>query len=770
VTLSSRPGLSIRAYLATLIAVTLLPLIVVLGIGLKEALDRARERAWDTALQATVGAADSVDRDLENLIIAGSTLAVSGELERGDYAELQRQALRVRDLVHAELIVKDPSGRQLVNTRLPWGSPLPTSLRPNDVRAIETRQPVVSNIFIAAVTGAPAVDIAIPVIHHGVVTHVINLAFDPQRIVDILVAQGLPEAWTLTVIGDDDRIVARSVHPEQSIGERPSATFLHNATGDRGVYPGVTLEGTPTLSAYSRLQVANWRAAFGVPRAVVEAPFWQEARTVALAALAALAVSVAFAMWLGRSLIRGVGEIATATDRIGRAPRLALRGTAIREVNAVAVALEATSKQLHDQALALAEFNRRLEREVHDATRELAEGNERLRAEIAARESAEHDLRQAQKMEAIGQLTGGIAHDFNNMLTIILNSLRLLKRRLERGDHDVDRFADSAIQGASRAADLTARLLAYGRRQPLAPQAIDVNKTVAAMGEMLRRTIPETVEIETILAGGLWRAYADPQGVENAIINLAINARDAMPRGGKLTIETSNAHLDDGYAANHADVVAGQYVMIGLTDTGTGMAPEVLEHAFEPFFTTKGLASGSGLGLSQVYGFIKQSEGHVKIYTEIDHGTTVKIYLPRAPADAKPAPVEEPKPIPAPATHGTILVVEDDPLVRDVTVGILRELGYTTLSADGARGALALLAVHPEVALLLTDVVMPEMNGRELADEACRRRPDLKVLFTTGYTRNAIIHGGILDPGRHLVTKPHTVETLARKLDELLRP
>jgi CheY-like chemotaxis protein len=375
-----------------------------------------------------------------------------------------------------------------------------------------------------------------------------------------------------------------------------------------------------------------------------------------------------------------------------------------------------------------------------------------------------------QKIEAIGHLTGGIAHDFNNMLAIVMSALRLLQRRLDRGDTDVQKYVDGAMQGAERAASLTARLLAFSRQQTLAPEIIDSNKLIAAMDEMLRRTIPESIQIETVLAGGLWQTHADPQGLENAIINLVVNARDAMPDGGKLTIETANGLLDDAYAASHPDVKAGQYVMIAVTDTGTGMPSEIISRVFDPFFTTKPVGLGTGLGLSQIHGFIKQSGGHVAIYSEIGQGTTVKLYLPRL-ADAERSVVRRPDAVVAPrAANGeTILVVEDQPDVRRMTVEVLHELGYATLEAGTGTEALALLDSSPEIALLLTDVVMPGMNGRQLADEAQLRRPGLAVLFTTGYTRNAIVHHGILDPGVHVIIKPHTFEALAQKISELLR-
>ncbi|GAM97854.1 two-component sensor histidine kinase [alpha proteobacterium U9-1i] len=393
----------------------------------------------------------------------------------------------------------------------------------------------------------------------------------------------------------------------------------------------------------------------------------------------------------------------------------------------------------------------------------------RLRDEAAERAAAQDQVTHLQKVEAVGQLTGGIAHDFNNMLAIIIGSLNMAQRRLSQGDGKIDKFLDSAQEGARRAAELTARLLAFSRRQTLSPQVLDINKLVISTSELLRRTLGERVEIETVLSGGLWRVHADVGQIESSIVNLAVNARDAMPNGGKLTIETANTDLDERYARAHAEVTAGQYVMVSITDTGVGMAPDVVARAFDPFFTTKQVGKGTGLGLSQLFGFVKQSGGHVKIYSEVGEGTTVRVYLPRytgaEQAVEQRAAASEPR---VGSASERILVVEDDAGVREVSVSALRELGYSVLEASGGAEALRLLDANEHIALLFTDVVMPEMGGRVLAEEAVRRRPELKVLYTTGYTRNAVVHHGILDPGTAYLPKPFTLEQLASKVREVL--
>jgi len=399
------------------------------------------------------------------------------------------------------------------------------------------------------------------------------------------------------------------------------------------------------------------------------------------------------------------------------------------------------------------------------------------REQANALHQTETALRQAQKMDAIGQLTGGVAHDFNNMLAIIIGSLNLVQRQLDcdhPNDSIVRKFLNSALEGADRAAVLTSRLLAFSRQQALNPAPLDANKMVSSMSELLRRTLGEPVQIETVLAGGLWMTRTDPPQLENAILNLALNARDAMAAkgGGRLTIETANASLDEAYAAQHEDVSAGQYVQIAVSDSGSGMPPEVVARAFDPFFTTKPAGQGTGLGLSMVHGFVKQSGGHIKIYSEPGQGTTIKLYLPRWFGSMEPhaGVAAGPNVLPMGTLNEIILVVEDEERVRRVSVEALRELGYTVLHAAGGQDALEMLEANPAIVLLFTDIVMSGMNGAQLTAEALRRRPDLKVLYTTGYTRNAVVHNGVLDSGVHLLNKPFTLERLATKVREVLGP
>ncbi|WP_093117699.1 PAS domain S-box protein [Salinihabitans flavidus] len=387
--------------------------------------------------------------------------------------------------------------------------------------------------------------------------------------------------------------------------------------------------------------------------------------------------------------------------------------------------------------------------------------------DISERLQLEDRLRQAQKMEAVGQLTGGVAHDFNNLLTIVLGNAEALSENLERQPR-LYAMAEMTANAALRGGELTSRLLAFSRKQTLEPRVLDVSQLIQRMDSLLRRTLPENIEIEIVRSGGLWKTQIDPGQLESALLNLALNARDAMPEGGALTIEMANATLDDEYVTSELDVEAGQYVLIVVTDTGPGIPPEFVGRVFEPFFTTKELGQGTGLGLSMVYGFVKQSGGHIRVYSEIGEGTSFKLYFPRSwakedgiqfnSADRKFAGGEE-----------TILVVEDDGLVREHVVAQLRGLGYRIFQASAGAEALEILQQVSEIDLLFTDVVIRGgMGGRAVADAARQLRPDIKVLYTSGYTENSIVHNGKLDPGVELLSKPYRREQLALKLRKVL--
>ena len=387
--------------------------------------------------------------------------------------------------------------------------------------------------------------------------------------------------------------------------------------------------------------------------------------------------------------------------------------------------------------------------------------------DISEKRLLEDRLRQSQKMEAVGQLTGGVAHDFNNLLTIIMGNAEILDEELADLPH-LQALARMSLGAADRGADLTNRLLAFSRKQALKPQVLDVAQLIQGMDGLLRRTLPENINIEVVRSGGLWRIEADASQLEAALLNLAVNARDAMPDGGSLTIEMANAMLDDDYVTTEPDVRPGQYVVIIVTDTGTGMPPNVVTQVFEPFFTTKDVGKGSGLGLSMVFGFVKQSEGHVRVYSELGEGTAIKLYFPRTRTAQDSAPVVRSRQKIEGGTE-TILVVEDDASVREYVKAQLRALGYNVIEASSGAEAMKVLEQAASIDLLFTDVVMPGgMGGRALAEAANKLRPSLKILYTSGYTENSIVHHGRLDQGVKLLNKPYRREILAAKVREVL--
>lgn len=426
-----------------------------------------------------------------------------------------------------------------------------------------------------------------------------------------------------------------------------------------------------------------------------------------------------------------------------------------------------------DAEASLQEHATSLERQVRhriraeEQLRQLNESLEaRVEAEIAERHQAERALQQAQKMEAIGQLTGGVAHDFNNLLQVVSGNLQLLSKDMA-GNEQAQRRLANALAGVNRGAKLASQLLAFGRRQALEPRVINIARFIGGMDDLLRRSLGEAVEVEVVTSGGLWNTYADPTQVENALLNLAINARDAMSGSGKLTIEMGNAALDQEYARNHQEVLPGQYVMLAVTDTGSGMRPEILDKVFEPFFSTKPEGKGTGLGLSMVYGFVKQSGGHVKIYSEVDQGTTVRIYLPRSVADEDREVAVHNGPVVGGSE--TVLVVEDDEQVRSTVVETLSDLGYSVLTAKDAQAGLNVIESGVPIDVIFTDVVMPgPLKSSEMARRAKERLPGVAVLFTSGYTENSIVHGGRLDPGVELLSKPYSREALARRLRHVI--
>ncbi|MCF4996771.1 response regulator [Pseudomonas syringae] len=434
-------------------------------------------------------------------------------------------------------------------------------------------------------------------------------------------------------------------------------------------------------------------------------------------------------------------------------------------VSLVTTALRGRRRQYEarDRLIDLSDSERRLQSTLETLEQQVEERTAQLRHN-------EEILRQSQKMEAVGQLTGGIAHDFNNMLTGIIGSLELLRRRIARGrTDDLESLIDLGVTSANRAASLTHRLLAFSRRQSLDSKAVQMNALVLSMDELLQRSLNESIHLEMRLGEPLWVAKADPNQLESALLNLVINARDAMPNGGKLVVETANQVLDAQFTAAYSNLEPGDYVMLSVSDSGCGMPESVINRAFDPFFTTKPIGQGTGLGLSMIYGFSKQSGGHVSIDSEIDQGTTVKLYLPRFIGEDVPQETFDTLQAPHAKDGETVLIVEDDPAVRVLVSAVLSELGYAFVEAGDADSAVPILDSSQRIDLLISDVGLPGMNGRQLAEIGRQLRPDLKVLFITGYAEHAAVRGGFLDSGMQMITKPFTFDLLTAKVREMIR-
>lgn len=758
---------SVRFFLLSIVLVAALPPFGFSIFLLLRYADTQRTQAESELIDSAEGVARAIEAEFATALATLNVLKQATALDRDDMEAFRRRLAATTFDTGRIFALIDMSGRRVISTAPSPREPLSSEETGTLIAAIRQQSPYLSDVTRDSGSNEVFAYIGVPVMRDGAIRWALVTFLYGERFRDVILWPGVPDNWIVSIVDSHGTHLRRSHLNEKFAGHSLVPDLVkHMADKKTGVLRTTSLEGITLISTVAYAPFSGFAAAVGLPLEQLEAPVRESLWGVSLAGVLTGTAALVLAFFVARILDRGFLTLHRSARNLDRGEAVVDdTHSMIREVNEVVTAMSQVSHNLVERTKALAELTNSLETQVADRTTELV-------AEMKRREESEVQLAQLQRIEAIGKLTGGIAHDFNNMLAVIISSLELMRRRLSRGDTDVNRLIDSAMKGADNAANLTQRLLAFSRQQALDPQVVDCNKLVAGMSEILYHTIPETIEIETVLAGGLWRTHIDRRGLENAILNLAVNARDAMPEGGKLTIETANAHLDEGYADDHADVSAGQYVMLAVTDTGVGMSEEVRERVFEPFFTTKGTGQGTGLGLSQVHGFIKQSGGHIMIYSEIGQGTTVKLYLPRLVKDVQEredAPAHG-DPIPRSKKRQLVLVAEDEEAVRRGTVSMLEELGYAVLEAESGVEALEKIDSHPEIALLITDVVMPGMNGRQLADEAAKRRPDLRVLFSTGYTRNAIVHHGTLDPGVHLINKPFTLGTLARKIMTLLGP
>lgn len=764
-----RIAISTRTVLVALVVAVLLPVMLFSGILLhRYAASEARGTAT-TSLDMAQRTSLAVDRQISGILTAIEVLATSNSLTRGDIDSFLREAGAARKVVGGNIVLRLPDGKQIANLRAPPDTNAPQTVSPAlRKEVVDDRGRYVSGLLLRP-DGEKVVVLTVPVVRNDAVTYMLSLAITSNELSRAVTDASIPAGWIVTLIDRDDVIIARNRENERFVGQKLTAEIGSHIKSNFGTWEGHTMDGQPVIAGFNRSGLTGWRVAVGGPKGALEQAFGRSFTALTLFGFFMLTLSLAAAFWLSTYIAQPLRSLAVYGAAMRPGPPEVALDTPIREIgqlrDAMAEAFTAAGereKERNAALLALQNLNQVLEKRIRERTAELEALNASLIAEMRQRESAEAKLQQLQKMEVVGQLTGGIAHDFNNMLAVITASLNLLQRRLVRGDGDVLPLADAAIEGANRAAALTQRLLAFSRQQPLSPKVLDPNKMVREMGDLLRRTLGEDIRLETVLTDGLWLVDADESQLENAILNLAVNSRDAMPAGGRLLIETENLHVD----ANHEWLPEGAYASITVTDTGSGMSDEIMGRALEPFFTTKGIGKGTGLGLSQIYGFVSQSGGYVRIFSALGQGTSVRLCLPRSTA-AVTAKVEAARRPPR-VGNERVLVVEDEAKVREATVGAVRELGYDVLEAAGAAHALRLLDANPDVALLFTDIVMPDMNGHALAAEALRRQPDIRVLFTTGYTPGVILSEAASTIDRPCLPKPFSLEELADKISEAL--
>jgi signal transduction histidine kinase/ActR/RegA family two-component response regulator len=896
----------VRFYLILLVFTLVAPGTVFTGYLVERLAEEQRSRTIAHSTQAARDVTADLEREIQGLIRVTETIGLLPPLAQGNLEAFQDAAAEIARQFGVNVLLTSPEGRQLINTRLPYGAKLPehsalygTPFRP----ATDSTVPQVSGLFRGLVSGKLIFNITLRVNYPGQPERLLHLSVEPGRLTDALAQQHLPEPWILVVADTAGTILAR--WPEQAgyVGSSVSDTWRQHAVGAEGSWLSESRDGMPVRTAYVRMKTTDWVVAVAVPKQVLDGPANWLFGTVGAFGAMTLGAGLFLAFIIGGRLSRAIGRLELAGAALAHAEKVPALTTGVSEVDRVGAILEEASRTQREQAAALRESEARLslaqriggigsfdcdlrtdetvvsetfaalmgmpgraqvvrysdtlalihpddrpavrnainaavrhgdgyqisyrlvradDRRVRTMTaraeitrdrsgvayrvvgavQDVTEWRETqaklqtlndalearvqertaaLEAEGARRAEVEARLRQAQKMEALGQLTGGIAHDFNNLLTVIIGNLDAMMGAVDATDNRDGRLRrriEMALEGARRAAQLTHRLLAFGRRQPLDPRSVDVNRLVAGVSDILRRTLGATIAVEIVYEPALWPVFADANQLENALLNLTLNARDAMSDGGRLTIETANVLLDDPAAPDQTDMAAGEYVLLSVSDTGCGMPPEVLERAFEPFFTTKESGKGSGLGLSMVYGFVHQSGGHARIYSEPGEGTSVKLYLPRA-ADAAAGssgcsaadPDETPGPLPRALPGETVLLVEDNEAVRRYAAEALAGLGYAVLEAGTGSEAVevAKRTAGRRLDLLFTDVVLPGgMNGRMLAEAIAGFRPGIPVLFTTGYTPNAIVHQGRLDAGVLLLSKPYRLVDLARRVREAI--
>ncbi len=748
---------------------TALPLLLLAMIIFLQMVNQERQSIRQGLLTNARTLAGLVDSEIGTHAAIASTLANSPELQAGNFQEFWQEANKALEFVPGSwLNVTSPDGTTLMATLVPVGTALPILAAQDLVaRAFATGKIQVSDVLLAATSQRLSILVMVPVYRDGKPIFCITIGVPPDRFLKLLETQ-YSEGYVVAIADRQGKFVARIPEHTERLGTLIAPGWRKAiAEAREGWSQNVSVEGNWILTGYAPTS-HGWTVGVAQLEAELDQPVRQLLWSIAIVASVLLLSSLGLAWWLSSRAGRNMAALAEAARAIGQGTQALPQQPSFLEAHIIAESLATASKELHQRGEDLERINNQLETQVSERTSDLV-------AEMRRREEIEGTLRQSQKMDAIGQLTGGIAHDFNNMLTIVIGNIDTLQRRLRNADPEISapllKPAEAAMKGARNAAKLTHRLLAFARQQPLAAKPVDVRTLVSDMADMMTRMAGETVKIETVSGAGLWPALADENQLENALLNLVVNARDAMPNGGQITVETSNAYLDESYVAQVGDIKAGQYVMLSVSDTGTGIPPDKIHKVFEPFFTSKPPGQGTGLGLAMIHGFVKQSGGHIRIYSEVNEGTTVKIYLPRMPAaDTPPVERSERKQPVARALAGeTILLVEDDDGVRDYAVEVLRDAGYQVIALADGKSALAALSETERVDILFTDVVLGgDLNGRQLAEEFSKKFPGVPVLFTTGYTRNAIVHHGRLDAGVNLLNKPYTSQQLGDKLRQLI--
>ena len=742
-----RPTLSIHRYVTIMVIAIVLPFLGFAALLVNHAASGEQELRARMVRDAAIGTAGDLNRELGALQALVLALADSRALQTGDLEAFHDQASELLRRQGVTAVLHDPAGQELVNTAVPFGTQLPAE--PDaEQRVVRSGRVEMSDLITDPLTGQATIDIAAPVMHDSGLAYVLSLRI-ASVVASVMLEQQIPSGQSIGLIDRTGTIIFRTRDPQQAIGLKAPAEFLRGIeTGDEGWFLFRSRAGVPVFVAFTRVKLAGWVLAVSIPRDVLFAPVRDSLIWVLVLGAGTSVLAVLIAAMIGRMIARPVASLSRLAAVLGRGEPFSTPPlTHLAEVDAVAAAMVAATAQL---------------RRLTDQREHAAEV---LRDELASRRKVELQLIQAQKMEAVGQLTGGLAHDFNNLLAIIIGNLDAVRESCTY-DREMAELTGSAVEAALRGAELTRQLLAFARRQSLAPKRCDINETIGTIVRLLSRTLGEDVVIDLQLGTDAWPVMVDVVQLEAAIANLATNARDAMPHGGQLTIATRSTRLDEDYAQRYDEVAAGDYVLIEVSDSGSGMSPEVLQHIFEPFFTTKEPGRGTGLGLSMVFGFMKQSGGHISAYSEVGEGTTFRLYLPPVPdaVAATEAVVQAP---PEPGHNEMILAVEDSAGLRQILVRQLTSAGYRVLEAGNARLALETIESGADIDLLLTDIVMPGgMNGHELARVALLRRPELKTLLTTGFSE--VTNGNGASGARHILCKPYRKDELLRCVREAL--